>query len=51
MKSIVTFSHALKIKVVAEYVSSQEIFDKLTTIGVDFFQGYYFDIPSCLEEQ
>jgi len=51
VKAIVTFSHELNIKVVAEYVASKDIFDKLKTINVDYFQGYYFDVPTCLESQ
>jgi len=49
VKAIVAFSHALNIKVVAEYVASKAIFDKLAALDVDYFQGYYFDEPSCLE--
>jgi len=51
VKAIVTFSHALDIKVVAEYVSNKEIFNKLTAINVDYFQGYYFDEPRYLDSQ
>ena len=46
MKSIVEFSHALKIKVIAEYVETEEVFLVLKEIGVDEYQGYYFGKPT-----
>jgi diguanylate cyclase (GGDEF)-like protein len=46
VKSIVEFSHALGIKVIAEYVESEEVFVVLRAIGVDEYQGYYFGKPT-----
>jgi len=45
VKSIVTFSKALNIKTIAEYVHTKEIFDILVKIDVDEFQGYYLGKP------
>lgn len=46
VKAITGFSKELGIKVIAEYVSSKEIFDVLAPIGIDEYQGFYFSIPS-----
>lgn len=46
VKAIAEFSKELNIKVIAEYVSSKEIFDKLKLLPIDEYQGYYFSIPS-----
>ena len=46
VKAIAEFSKELNIKVIAEYVSSKEIFDKLKVLPIDEYQGYYFSIPS-----
>jgi len=46
VKAIVQFSHELGIKVIAEYVYNELIFDMLKDIGVDEYQGYYFSVPS-----
>ncbi|EMQ2877978.1 bifunctional diguanylate cyclase/phosphodiesterase [Vibrio navarrensis] len=45
VSSIVTLSHQLGIKVVAEGVEQQEQWLKLVELGVDEFQGYYFAKP------
>jgi len=45
-ESINDFAHKLGIKTVAEFVHSKEIFEIVKAIGVDYFQGYYFDEPS-----
>jgi EAL domain-containing protein (putative c-di-GMP-specific phosphodiesterase class I) len=44
-KAIVEFSHQLGMKVIAEYVHSETIFDLCKQIGVDQFQGYHFAEP------
>ena len=46
IKAISEFSKELDIKVIAEYVSSKEIFDALKELSIDEYQGYYFSIPS-----
>ncbi len=45
VKAIVQFSHELGIKVIAEYVHSQIIFDMLKKLDVDEYQGFYFSEP------
>lgn len=45
-RTIVLFSKSLGIKTVAEYVSTEEIFNKCVEIGVDEFQGFYLGKPS-----
>lgn len=45
VKAIIQFSKELQIKVVAEFVSSKEIFDTLFELEVDEFQGYCFSEP------
>ncbi len=44
-KTIVEFAKELKIKTIAEYVHSEEVFDILKKIGVDEFQGFHFHEP------
>ncbi len=50
VKAIVQFAKSLNIKTIAEFVSSKEIFDITSKIGVDEFQGYYFGKPMSIEE-
>ncbi|WP_457745035.1 EAL domain-containing protein [Sulfurimonas sp.] len=45
VQTIITFAHELNISVVAEFISSKEIFDICYKLGVDEFQGYYFSEP------
>ena len=42
---IIKFAKDQGIKTVAEFVSSKEIFDKVTSLGVDYVQGYYIHEP------
>jgi len=44
-KTINDFAHSLGMKTVAEYVHCKEIFDLLTDIGVDEYQGFYMYEP------
>ena len=44
-QSIVEFAKEADIKVIAEYVSSKEIFEIVKILGIDYAQGYYFSIP------
>ncbi|KJR39885.1 bifunctional diguanylate cyclase/phosphodiesterase [Vibrio sp. S234-5] len=50
VSSIVTLSHQLGIKVVAEGVEQQEQWLKLVELGVDEFQGYHFAKPIDAEQ-
>lgn len=46
IKAIINLSKMLNMKVVAEYVSTKEIFDHLLDYEIDYFQGYYIGKPS-----
>jgi c-di-GMP phosphodiesterase len=46
VKSIIDFSKALNIKVIAEYVHSKDVYDAVLDLGVDEFQGFYLGEPS-----
>jgi len=45
VRSIIDFSKALNIKVIAEFIHSQEVFDTVIELGVDEFQGYHLGKP------
>lgn len=45
VKAIVQFSHKLGIKIIAEYVHSELIFEMLKELDVDEYQGFYFAEP------
>jgi len=47
VQAIVKFSHKLGIKVIAEFVHSEIIFNMLKELGVDEYQGYYFSEPKA----
>lgn len=46
VKAIIGFSKELEIKVIAEFVSSKEIFNVLEELDIDEYQGFYFSVPS-----
>ena len=46
VKSIINFAKEAQMKTIAEFVHSQEVYDKLLTIDVDYLQGYYIAQPS-----
>lgn len=46
VKSIIDFSKALNIKVIAEYVHSKEVHSTILDLGVDEFQGFYLGEPT-----
>jgi len=48
VKSIVEFAKLANIKTVAEFVSSKEIEEVVTKLGIDFGQGYYYSMPKPL---
>lgn len=50
ISAIVTLSHQLGIKVVAEGVEDEIQLHRLQELGVDEFQGYYFSKPITKEE-
>lgn len=46
MESIITVAKELEAKIIVEFVSSQELFDKIKTMDVDYIQGYFIGKPS-----
>lgn len=48
VKSIVEFCQQMNIKVVAEFVENQAIFEKLKTLKIDYFQGFHLHLPEPL---
>lgn len=45
VKAIRGLTKELNIPTVAEFISSQEIFDKIKELGIDYGQGYFFKEP------
>lgn len=45
VKAIIHFCHILKIKTIAEYVHSLEVYEILNSLEVDEFQGFYLSEP------
>lgn len=50
VNTISRFSKEFGFNTVAEFVSSEEIYNKVKEIGIDYCQGYYFDKPISYEE-
>lgn len=50
ISSIVGLGNDLGIKVIAEYVETAEIRDKLRELGCTWYQGYYFSKPVPLDD-
>jgi len=46
IETIIKFAHKFDIKVIAEFVSSKELYEKLLELNVDSMQGYYIGHPS-----
>jgi diguanylate cyclase (GGDEF)-like protein len=45
VNTIANFSKEFKVKTVAEYVSNEDIYNKIRDLNIDFCQGYYFEKP------
>lgn len=45
VSTIANFSKEFKVKTVAEYVSNEDIYNKIKELKIDYCQGYYFDRP------
>ena len=43
--TIVDFSNRLGLKTIGEFVHSDQVYDKVVELSVDFSQGYYFGAP------
>lgn len=48
VKAISSFAKELDMKTIAEFVSSEEIFEKIKPLGINEFQGYHFGQPEAL---
>lgn len=46
VKTILEFAKLQNIKTVAEFVSQKEILEKVTSMGIDYAQGFYIHEPS-----
>jgi len=46
VKSIVDFAQKSGIKTIAEHVESEEIYEIVKSLGIDYSQGYYMGKPS-----
>ena len=45
-----SFAQKIGLKTVAEFVSSEEVYNCINELGIDYSQGYYFAAPMSLEE-
>ncbi|ATB68649.1 diguanylate cyclase/phosphodiesterase [Sulfurospirillum diekertiae] len=46
VKNIVSFAKEAHIKVIAEYVSNEMIYDKIKSLGIEYSQGLFFAEPT-----
>jgi diguanylate cyclase len=46
VKAIVSIAQAMGIPTVAEYVCSESVYNKVTSMGITYSQGYYFGEPT-----
>lgn len=46
VKAMVNMARAYKIKVVAEFVESEAIMNKVKDLGIEYAQGYFVGIPN-----
>jgi EAL domain-containing protein (putative c-di-GMP-specific phosphodiesterase class I)/FixJ family two-component response regulator len=45
-KAIINFAKSIGAKTIAEFVENEKIYKKVTELGIDYSQGYYFSKPS-----
>lgn len=50
VKAVIEIAQAMEMKVVAEFVESEEIANSLTKLGVDYLQGYAVGTPYPIED-
>ena len=48
VETIVTFANKQNIKLIAEYVENEDIYNILSNLGIDYSQGYHFGKPEVL---
>jgi EAL domain-containing protein (putative c-di-GMP-specific phosphodiesterase class I) len=46
VKSIINFAKKSNIKTIAEHVETQDVYDIVRELGVDYSQGYFIGKPS-----
>lgn len=50
VKTIQTFAQQKGLKLIAEFVCSKEVYDKIKEFGIEYAQGYYLGEPASIEE-
>ncbi|MBK1717064.1 hypothetical protein CKO27_05240 [Thiocystis violacea] len=50
LETLISFAGKLGITTIAEFVSSEELYNKIKSMGVDFAQGYFIGRPEPLIE-
>lgn len=50
IQAIISFAHKADIKVIAEFVSTKALDEKVRELGVDYIQGYLYGEPKAPEE-
>lgn len=50
VKNIINFAKEADIKVIAKYVFSNELYEKLKILNVDYCQGFLFDKPKSFDD-
>lgn len=50
VKTIQTFAKEKGLKLIAEFVCNEEVFDKVKAMGIEYVQGYYLSEPKPLDE-
>lgn len=50
INGILMYAQNTGIKTIAEFVSSQELTDRVKELGIDYIQGYYFGEPQSAQE-
>lgn len=48
-ETIIDFAKKMNIQTIAEFVHSQNVFDMVKSMGIDFAQGYFFGKPQKLD--
>jgi len=48
--SIIKLAQKMNMKTIAEFVSSEEIYEEISALGVDYMQGYYISKPKLFGE-
>ncbi|WP_181317567.1 EAL domain-containing protein, partial [Photobacterium kishitanii] len=49
MKILFEFINSFNFKILAEGVENKEIFEMLRSVGIEYFQGFYFSKPQLLD--